>query len=637
MIVKMKKVSLITLKSHRDRTLEKLRNLGVVHVFTDRIEVESGEKLREQKNDLERALSLILSAVEEADGRAGAEAKDPPLSGDAAADAALTLAENLLAKAERRSHLEDERERLQRDLERFDPWGEVDPARLQALKDAGVDVQLYEVSRDTEQEVLALFPRFLVLQRTKTLLRTMAFAIGPSESLPEDIQPVTLPETCASDLCSEIDARTAEIRDITAEFTAHREDIPLLQEALAQLDQDLEFARVSSGMEQDRLLQWLTGFVPQSEVDTVLAAAREEGWGVVVREPDRDERVPTQLHNPAPIRIIRPVFDLLGTVPGYRELDISFFFLIFFTLFFAMIIGDAGYGLVLTAGTLTALFRTRGAGKPVGNGLILMLVLSSATVIWGAVTGNWFGYAPFNQLPLLRSFVIPGIAIDNEASTELIQYMCFVIGTVHLSIAHIWKFIRGMGEKPRIRALEQLGWLSMVLGLYYLVLQLVIDPEKYPMPDFAVPMIAGGLVAVILFSAQEEGRNFFVGIGMGLAGIITTILDGISAFSDIISYIRLFAVGLATLAIAEAFNSMAGGVAAALGGAGGVIAAILILFLGHTLNLAMGALSVVVHGVRLNMLEFSGHLGMEWTGVAYAPFKTRIQSTNQGDVAHEYR
>ena len=166
----------------------------------------------------------------------------------------------------------------------------------------------------------------------------------------------------------------------------------------------------------------------------------------------------------------------------------------------------------------------------------------------------------------------------------------------------------------------------MVLGLYYLVLDMVLGTVAIsivPRPDWWLSMIGGGLAVVMVFGKQERGQNFFVGAFKGVANVITTALDGISAFSDIISYIRLFAVGLASLAIAESFNSMAGGVADSLGGVGGVVAAVVILFLGHTLNLAMGALSVVVHGVRLNMLEFSGHLGMEWTGVEYAPFKTR--------------
>lgn len=640
MIVQMKKVSVITLKSHRDEALAALRSLGVVHVFTDRIEVDSGEKLKEQKNDLERTLSLIPESVQDRSSRDGVSRKDPrapELQGDAAVDKALEVAHDVLSAADRRSQLEDERDRLLRELERISPWGSLDPAAVQELADGGVELRLYEVSRDREKEVIQSLPRPLVLERTKAVTRVASIAVDPSDSFPEDPAPFSLPELSTEELEREIMRRHEEIGSISATLGTFADQAPLIREALEQLDQDLEFARVASSMEKDRLLQWVTGFVPHDQVEPVRNAAARQGWGVVIRDPDPTEQVPTQLRNPKPIGIIRPVFELLGTVPGYRELDISFFFLIFFTVFFAMIIGDAGYGAVLLGGTIVAARKSRAAGGGIGNGLVLMFVLSTATVVWGAITGNWFGYSPFNELPLLRSLVIHRISIDNQDATALIQHMCFIIGTVHLSIAHIWKFIRGLRERPVLKAFEQLGWLSMVLGLYYLVLQLVIDPDVYPMPDFALPMVVGGLAAVIVFSAQEEGRNFFVGVAMGLVGIITTVLDSISAFSDIVSYIRLFAVGLATLAIAESFNSMAGGVADGLGGVPGAVVAVLILFLGHTLNLAMGALSVVVHGVRLNMLEFSQHLGMEWTGVEYAPFKPRRHTINQGDVAHEYR
>ena len=181
-------------------------------------------------------------------------------------------------------------------------------------------------------------------------------------------------------------------------------------------------------MDSQKELSWITGFMPADIVDTVNAAATQNGWGVVVRDPEPDEYVPTKIANPKPVGIIKPVFDLLGTVPGYRELDISFFFLLFFVVFFAMIIGDGGYGLIL-------LFGTVGDGDPreearkssrARNGADG--VLSTATVVWGAITGNWFGYAPFSQLPVLRNLVIPAIAAhsDNEELTTLtIQYMTF--------------------------------------------------------------------------------------------------------------------------------------------------------------------------------------------------------------------
>jgi V/A-type H+/Na+-transporting ATPase subunit I len=132
-------------------------------------------------------------------------------------------------------------------------------------------------------------------------------------------------------------------------------------------------------------------------------------------------------------------------------------------------------------------------------------------------------------------------------------------------------------------------------------------------------LMASGFVFVVLFSAQEPGKNFFKGVLGGLGGAFNTFLDAISSFSNIISYIRLFAVGMASVAIADSFNSMASGMMHGPAIVGGVI----VLLIGHGLNIVMGLLSVMVHGIRLNLLEFSGQLGLEWTGYKYEPFKDK--------------
>lgn len=618
MIVPMKRASIVTLQSAREETLNQLRDVGVIHVSQRLGGAESGEALREQKSQLEHALAL-LPVLEK-----GEAVPPSSVTGGAAVDEALQVADTLIQRAEAREQRISEVERIARDLTWFDSWGALDPSKVHQLAERGVYLSLIAFPPDSAEAAKGACSYFLPLETSKNQVRGVAvvFTTEPPE-FPDSVEVAALPEHSPAEFNRLRDALTEEIAADDAwirEQQAHR---GVLVSGIEELERELEFSRIEHTMEGTDDLAWLTGFVPSDELDPLREAARSHGWGLVLEDPAEDDPVPTKLQNPKAIRIIQPVFDLLGTVPGYREMDISFFFLLFFIVFFAMIIGDAGYGMILLIGTLFAAASGKKKGNAPGAGTALMIVLSSATVVWGAVTGNWFGYEPFATAPILSALVIPGISISNEASTQLIQYMCFVLGTVHLSIAHVWNFLRGLRAKPRIAALAQLGWLSMVLGLYYLVLQLVIDPQLYPMPDFAPVMIAAGLGTVIVFGAQEAGVSFFVGVGKGVAGIITTVLDSISAFSDIISYIRLFAVGLATLAIATAFNEMAGGVSAGIGGAGGAVAGGLILFLGHTLNLAMGALSVVVHGVRLNMLEFSGHLGMEWTGVEYAPFKTR--------------
>ena len=232
------------------------------------------------------------------------------------------------------------------------------------------------------------------------------------------------------------------------------------------------------------------------------------------------------------------------------------------------------------------------------------------------MTGTWFGSEKLAALPWLSWMIMPALSSFNPRSGETFKIIFFTVGAVHISIAHFWSFLRQAKEKPFIRSLAQLGWLTMVLGLYFLVLNLVISSEKFPVPVHAKWMIACGFPFVIVFSRQE-GR-FFHGVAMGVANLLTTFLSSISAFADIISYIRLFAVGLAGIEISKSFN----GIAAGLGtGSLGILIGGIILLFGHSLNMAMGALSVVVHGVRLNMLEFSGHLGMEWSGKPYKPFK----------------
>jgi V/A-type H+-transporting ATPase subunit I len=172
----------------------------------------------------------------------------------------------------------------------------------------------------------------------------------------------------------------------------------------------------------------------------------------------------------------------------------------------------------------------------------------------------------------------------------------------------------------------------MVLGLYFLVLNMVLDPIKYPVPDFAKTMILVGFL-MVLFLSQQEG-NFFKGLIKGLGGFITTFLNSISAFSDIISYIRLFAVGLAGIEIAKSFNAMAQGM---MTNPAGIVFGIIVIVLGHGLNMAMSGLSVIVHGVRLNVLEFSNHLGLEWSGFSYKPFREQIerktQTQSQGELS----
>lgn len=603
MIVPMKKATIITRREQRQEGLLHLRRLGVLHISSIPLQVPSAQEWREKKTLLEKALAAIPSV-------GGQEGK----SGGYRFDAAVEAAHSAVDKVETLRILDEEYEALKREAERLQEWEGISLQDLQPLEEEGYKIRFYEIP-PKQIELLPSGLSTFVVKRSKTLL-WIAVITKEDPAFEADFKPLKPPQRGLE----EIEAQKEKNRTSRTGLYQELERLGLQREnirkAAFSADREIELAEAASAMGHTEALSYLSGFLPSDQVPELKKACGENSWALLIQDPSGEDEVPTVVRNKRWIDIIRPVFELLGTVPGYRENDISLIFLLFFTFFFAAIIGDGGYGLVMFTGSLYFTFKLRRKGKATPAILTLMLVMSFATILWGALTGTWFGSVTLASLPFLSWMTVPALSSFNPASGETFKYVFFVVGTLHISIAHIWNFIHQLKEKPMIRSFTQLGWLFLVLGLYYLVLNLVLSSEKYPMPRHAMWLMVTGLTFIILFS-QQSGR-FFHGVAMGFANLLTTFLSSISAFSDIISYIRLFAVGLATIEISKSFNTMASGLAE---GTLGIVLASIVLLLGHTLNLAMGALSVVVHGVRLNMLEFSGHLGMEWTGRPYKPFK----------------
>ncbi len=337
-------------------------------------------------------------------------------------------------------------------------------------------------------------------------------------------------------------------------------------------------------------------------------------------EPEATDNPPTLLKMNKISRLIKPVFDFLGTVPGYREYDISQYFLVFFALFVAMIVGDAGYGSIFLLITFLAHRKSAKRGATLSLVIKLFYLLSICTIGWGTITGNWFGAVQIAALPLLKSLTIPQLATFPELFPDLtvnpqqkVMLVCFVVAVTQLGLANIMNFINNL---PQVKALGNLGWFGVLVGVFLVVLRLVLG---LPLPSFTVPLIGCSILVIIVFMRQGKGINFVKGAILGLGDVFTTFLNVISSFSNIISYIRLFAVGMATVAIATSFNQIA--IPMLKGFA--FPAGILVLIVGHGLNIVMSILSVVVHGIRLNVLEFSSQLGMEWSGYNYEPFREK--------------
>ena len=281
-----------------------------------------------------------------------------------------------------------------------------------------------------------------------------------------------------------------------------------------------------------------------------------------------------------------------------------------------MIFGDGGYGLLTIAISIGMMVKAKAKGEKITTAMQMFLYLGVMTTIWGVLTCSWFGADPVYLPQALKSIAIHGISAMEKAGVrnKNIMHVSFSIGIIHLSIAHIIGIIR---NRKSLKLLSDAGSLSMLIGMYFVILNIIISAEKYPITNAVKLCILIGFIVNFIF-ANYEG-SVLKSIGEACKNLISMILGLVNVFSDLMSYIRLWAVGLAGGAISMTVNTMAGPM---LGGFIIFIGIVLLVF-GHGLNCIMNVLSVIVHGVRLNTMEFSTHVGLTWSGFKYMPFSEK--------------
>lgn len=610
MIVKMDKITIIMHDSDRIQNIEELKNLGLLHVQTREVPDESSDSLKINKKLIKKALSFFPEDKHE---------KQPlhssRIRSSFSVNTALEYSKRIIRRYEILNNMEESLKELEKKIDNISLWGNFDPEDLELLKSKAVDIIPGTVPRKNNRIFQKKYKTIFLGKHKKNFL----YALINEGEVPENLFiPFILPEKSLPEYILDKKNLLSEIYKISTEVKSLASHKSFLFDSLIYIDECLEYNSVYNSLETNDVLTVIEGFAPTVERNAIRDFSDNSGWAAIFSKPAEDDNVPTLVRNKKGVNIIKPIFDIMGVVPGYREKDISFVFLLFFSLFFSMIIGDAGYGLIMLASTVVAVVIRFIKKEKITDALFLMLLMSITTTVWGSITGTWFGSEKIAGLPFLKDLILRIFYVHDGNNDFNIILFSFTIGAVHLAIAHIWNIAKGIRNRSGLKTIAQFGWFAILLCGFYLVLNLVLSSEKFPLPNYIFPVIGGGLAVVIIFGNQEG--NFFKGILKGFSGLVTTVLSAISSFSDIISYIRLYALGLASVEIAKSFNIMAESAGNSIYG---VIGGALILVIGHGLNIAMAGLSVFVHGLRLNMLEFSNHLGMEWSGIKYNPFRER--------------
>ncbi len=590
MIVRMKKVFLFIQHSVETEALEKLASIGVVHVERENVSQAQGiGEINEKLAVIEQARSILSLAGQ----------KNPVKQIMRKSDELLSVCRHVIDLQKRYDQLREYSVTLSGQIGLWESWGDFDPADIRLLRGENIFIKFYQVPKDK----IGTLPEDLVLKKISSqgaLVNCLAVSREDKDIGLKELDPPKMSLLGMKNRLCE-DAKTMQgIRD---ELFAHM----VYESDLSRMEEDIlhqkEFFSVLSGMGRTSEISYLKGYIPSYAEEDIVAQAKQNGWGVLTADPDPGDAVPTLLRNPAWISLIKPVLKLLELVPGYREIDISPLFIVFFSLFFGMLIGDAGYGLVYFLINFW-LHKKIGGRLKDKSAFFLFYLLSFCAIIWGLLTGTFFGQQWF-----LAAGYKPPLPVLNN--TVVIQAFCFFIGALHLSLAHAW---RAVLKSPDPSALADIGWISVIWAVFFLAKTLLLGDA---FPSFGAKLIMLGLVLVLFFTSPQ--KNIFKAIGAGLGTIALSLVNN---FTDVVSYIRLFAVGLAGVAIADAFNSMAAGVVKK-GDILTVIIAVLVVVCGHMLNLILGPMSVLVHGVRLNVLEFCSHASVAWDGFAYKPFRKK--------------
>lgn len=600
MIAKMKKLTFLVYHKEYDAFLNHIRDLGVIHVLMKSQGAAENSALQESI----RWSSRYASAIKFLQGLNGTAVHN---QGDVLKGKETLLAVETLQQEDQ--HLSQRLQTAEKELALLEPWGDFDLKNVKRLHDAGYQIGFYLCSdKQFSQEWIDKY-NAVVINRVGA--KVYFVTITPNHLMVElDVEAARLPETSLSSLKERLEMIHKEQEQIDTRLKQLAETvIPDLQAAQVDLHAQIEFSKVvlSTDALADNKLMLLEGWAPSERVEEIKHFLSESEVYYEIAEPKPEENVPICLNNKGFFRLFEPIMRLY-MLPKYNELDLTPFFAPFFMLFFGLCLGDSGYGLfMLLAVTIYRLIAKNitATMKPV---LTLVQLLGVSTMACGLLTGTCFGFNLYEiQLPFFQSLK-ETISLDNQQMFNL----SLILGGVQIIFGMILKAVNQSIQFGFKYAVGTIGWLLI----------LVSTAIAFAAPGFMsmggnihlIFLALGGLMAYLYNSPD---KNIFVNLGLGLwdsYNMATGLLG------DILSYVRLFALGLSGGILASVFNSLAVGMSPDNVIAGPIVM-VLIFVIGHAINIFMNVLGAMVHPMRLTFVEFFKNAGYEGGGKEYKPFK----------------
>ena len=624
MIERMHELTILVLRTGHLEFLERLQSFGMVHVTTGEFaDSERLVEIAEERQRLEKCRQALLP-------HRNAEAGELPEC-DAADDFVQAATDELAAHVK----LSTEREQLRKAIDVLEPWGPFDWSVIVALRNQGVDFNFYSLPK-AKFEKIDLGDRHVEVISPGKQVKFVIISRDGDEAGVLDLQEENIPAEDADATRRRLEEVEAHIENREAAISIFASRIDLIDARLEVLNDTFSYLLTGLSLEPavDGEVLQLKGYIPHSNVDQLTEFLEDKDAVFLLEEPEKPADTPVKLKNRRFAKLFEPITNLYG-LPSYVEIELTPLFAPFFALFFGLCLADIGYGVIVSLfAAALFLFTKKRAVKPFAA---LGFIFGVTTILGGVILDNVFGLkiTSLEQLPdSLKGFVL-------FPDVDSAMFLAIALGVIQVLFGYVVRIVNEARNGGFAATLQPAGTFLLIVGA-------VIAGVGSAGTDFAIGPIAigialdslgnapliGALIAIagvaLIFLFNSLKQKIFVRPLFGLwemYGIVTGIPG------DILSYIRLFALGLSGALLGGAINFIALMVRGDSVGVLGIVRAalmVLVLFGGHAINFAIAALGAFVHPLRLTFVEFYKAVGFAGGGKPFKPFM-RTATTNGGN------
>jgi len=593
MITPMKKYSFLIFHMEYVKFLEKLQELGVLHIVERKKSIdEKTQKLINQINEINKIQKFLLTRkiVD------NIKDIDKNISGEEIIDIIKKNKDEI-------SDIQQEIVTLSKEIQKLKPWGNYSKDIQNKFTEIGLTPRFFTCS---EKNYNTKWESEFYLSELNKINNIRYFVILQEEGQKIDINAdeFSMHENSLSELINQEKKYKDRIEEINTFFdacAANYKDI--LEEIKNKFEEEVKFdlALKNTKKEADAKIMLLEGWVPENKEETINNFLDENNVFYLLSEPNKSDNVPILLKNNKFIKLFEPIGDLFS-LPDYNEVDMTPFLAPFFMLFFGFCVGDTGYGIFILIATLIFRKKAKASLKPM---LTLASWLGVATIIMGMVSGTFFGVelAKVDFIPFKNIFLEP---LD-------MFYLSIGLGIVQILFGMFIKVANQIKQGGIKYAISTIGWIFLILsmGSLYGLEKAGIEFAFSGILQNVFLLISG--VMIILFSNPE--KSVFANIGIGIYDVYNMVTG---VFGDMLSYIRLFALGISSAILGLVFNQIASQFLQIH--YVGWIFFILLLIIGHGLNIFLAGLGAFVHPLRLTFVEFYKNAGFTGGGKRYNPF-----------------